>query len=219
MKENKLFENVLVLLILVIPIAYLAFIYPNLPNTIPTHFNFKGESDGFGSKQTLIFTTFFMTAVSVGTYLLVTNIHKIDPKKNKGQSPELMKKIGFALLIFLSAIQLIIIQASKQGKFNDPNLIVALTGLFFAVLGNFMHSVKPNYFVGFRLPWTLENEENWRKTHQLVSKLWVAGGVLIAIVALLIHEVYSLIIIGILFLTMIAVPCFFSYSLFKKNKA
>jgi uncharacterized membrane protein len=52
-------------------------------------------------------------------------------------------------------------------------------GAFFAVLGNYMHSIKPNYFVGFRTPWTLESEDNWRKTHQLVSKVWVPGGLLI----------------------------------------
>lgn len=217
MKPTKFFEDLMVVLILGLPFIYLAFVYPNLANTIPTHFNLKGEADGFGSKQTIIFTSIFMTAVSLGTYLLVTNVHKIDPKKNKGQSPELMKKIGFTLLIFLSAMQIIIMHASQKGKFNDSNIFYALIGLFFAVLGNFMHSVKPNYFVGFRLPWTLENEENWRKTHQLVSKLWVAGGVFIALVALLINGFYSFIIISLLCLTMIVVPCFFSYNLFKKK--
>ena len=33
-----------------------------------------------------------------------------------------------------------------------------------------MHSIKPNYFVGMRLPWTLESEANWRSTHQFASR-------------------------------------------------
>jgi uncharacterized membrane protein len=43
-------------------------------------------------------------------------------------------------------------------------------------MGNIMSRVRHNYFVGFKYPWTLANEEVWRKTHQLGSKLMVAGG-------------------------------------------
>jgi uncharacterized membrane protein len=63
--------------------------------------------------------------------------------------------------------------------------MLPLMGLLFSVLGNYMHSIKPNYFVGFRTPWTLENEDNWRKTHQLMARIWVPGGLLITIGTLL----------------------------------
>jgi uncharacterized membrane protein len=34
--------------------AFAAYYYPRLPQTIPTHFNFKGEPDGWGGKGVLI---------------------------------------------------------------------------------------------------------------------------------------------------------------------
>jgi uncharacterized membrane protein len=48
-----------------------------------------------------------------------------------------------------------------------------------------MHSIKLNHFVGFRIPWALENEENWRKTHRLVGKIWLPGGLLVTVLCLL----------------------------------
>ena len=29
-----------------------------------------------------------------------------------------------------------------------------------------------------RTPWTLEDEDNWRKTHHLASKIWFIGGLI-----------------------------------------
>jgi uncharacterized membrane protein len=82
-----------------------------------------------------------------------------------------------------------------------------------------MHSIKPNYFIGFRIPWTLENEENWRKTHYLVSKVWVAGGILMAVCSLLASPIMGIIAFGIILLAMIVVPIVYSYQLYKNQQA
>ena len=42
-------------------------------------------------------------------------------------------------------------------------------------------TIQPNYFIGVRVPWTLEDEDNWRKTHRLASYIWVAGGLLLIV--------------------------------------
>jgi uncharacterized membrane protein len=102
--------------------------------------------------------------------------------------------------------------------FNIIKLILPLLGLLFLVLGNYMHSVKPNYFIGLRIPWTLENEDNWRKTHQLMGKLWVAGGLLITICTLLLPaEAGFFLLMGITALITI-IPAVFSYRYFKKHQ-
>ena len=48
-------------------------------------------------------------------------------------------------------------------------------------LGNLFYSLKPNYFVGIRTAWTLENETVWRKTHQWGGRLWVGVGLIMAV--------------------------------------
>jgi uncharacterized membrane protein len=65
--------------------------------------------------------------------------------------------------------------------------ISAGVAILFIVMGNIMGRVRHNYFVGFRYPWTLANEEVWRKTHRLGSKAMVIGGVL-ALIGVLITE-------------------------------
>jgi uncharacterized membrane protein len=154
--------------------------------------------------------------IALIAYLVLTNIDKIDPKKQKLQSKTLMEKIGLTLVGFMSLINIYIIYSGynpTDGKF----LFVMLGGLF-AALGNFIHNVKPNYFVGMRFPWALENEDNWRKTHQLGGKLWVVGGLLIVIssfflpVALMSKLMFWIVAI------MVLIPAFYSYRIYKNSQ-
>jgi len=48
------------------------------------------------------------------------------------------------------------------------------------LLGNVMGQVRHNYFVGIRTPWTLADEEVWRRTHRMGGRLFVLGGLAIA---------------------------------------
>lgn len=205
-------------LLVLLPPTYLAMVYPSLPNTIPTHFNIEGKADGWGEKTTLVFTCLFMGALSMGLYALLTNISRLDPKKTAGQNPALMKKMGLAVVALLTLVQLSIIESGKGNSAVIDRLIVPGLGLFFAVMGNFMHSIKPNYFAGFRLPWTLEDPENWRLTHQVASKFWVVGGVLVAVGGSLLPLKWSLVLLFAFSFFMVLVPVVYSYRIFSRKK-
>lgn len=216
MKSTSIVDILKVTAIIALPFVYLASIYESLPAIIPTHFNHKGEVDGTGEKSTLWVVSIFMSCVSVFTYLVVKNANKIDPKKNT-QSPQLLQKIAYMIVVFVSAILFVIIHSAKSSSLNPSQLLLPLIGLLFAGLGNFMHSIKPNYFIGMRLPWTLEDPENWRKTHQLGSKLWMIGGILIAVGSPLMPISKGFIFSMIVLLVMVVYPIIFSYQLFKKT--
>ncbi len=218
MKKISSLEALLVFLILCIPIIYTINVYPSLPKTIPIHFDLEGNPNGFADKDSLWFVMLVMTAVSAGTYLLIKNLPKIDPKKTAGQSPDVYHKIALVLVVFLSAISILIVYASANGTIRINKVILPLMGLVFAILGNYMHSIKPNYFIGFRTPWTLENEDNWRKTHQLVGKIWVPGGLLLTLTSLLLPAKPGLIVFFSVVAIMVIVPGVFSYRYFKKNQ-
>lgn len=216
MKSTSLKEIFVVGVLIVLPFIYLGSIYNSLPAVIPTHFNYKGEADGTGEKSTLIVVSIFMSGVSLFTYLIIKNANKIDPKKNT-QSPELLQKIAYMIVVFLSAILLVIIQSAKTGTMKSNQFLIPLIGLLFAGLGNFMHSIKPNYFIGMRLPWTLEDPENWRKTHQIGSKIWMIGGILIAVSTPFMPIATGFIFAMIVLTVMVVYPIIFSYQLFKKS--
>ena len=77
--------------------------------------------------------------------------------------------------------------------------------------------VELEYFAGIRLPWTLENEINWKRTHQLSGKIWFVGGILITVTTVFIPFIYAFKIVFITIMIMVLIPAIYSYRLFKKG--
>jgi len=89
--------------------------------------------------------------------------------------------------------------------------------LFFAFMGNLMHSIKPNYFAGLRTPWTLEDNDTWRATHRLAGKMWFVGGIILTAIALLLPAKAGMItFMGITFV-MVIIPVIYSYVYYKNH--
>jgi uncharacterized membrane protein len=219
MKQSKLFYLLFPFIILSIPWIYLAFIWNDLPATIPTHFGINGLPDKFGEKYELLIVPAVFTIVGIGMYFILRNIHKIDPKKKyTAATSAVLSKIAVALMILLCAVSLFVFYWTLKGKIEGIPLFFCGLGLFFAYLGNLMHSIKPNYFVGYRIPWALENEENWRKTHQLASKIWFVGGLALAVISLLLNGK----VLTIVFITALCilafVPIIYSYNVYRQSE-
>ena len=216
MKNSSLVQVLSVIFLVCAPFVYMAFIWNDLPERVPTHFGISGKPDAYGSKISALAPIGILMTVGLGIYFLIKNIDKIDPKRAKQASKDSFNKIAMLLLIFMSGLSLYIVYSTLYGK--TGSFMFVLLGLFFAALGNLMHSVQPNYFVGLRLPWTLENEDNWRKTHQLAGKLWFGGGLLIAASSLFMPEQFAVFfLLGATFL-MSVIPAIFSYRLFKQQQ-
>ncbi len=64
-------------------------------------------------------------------------------------------------------------------------IVTAMAGLAVAISGNYLPKCKRNYTIGIKLPWTLDNEENWNHTHRFSGFVWAIGGILIIIGAFL----------------------------------
>lgn len=218
MKQSKLFYGLFPFIIMAIPWVYLAFIWNELPQSIPTHFNISGKPDKFGAKNEIILAPLIFTIIGVLVYFLLRNIHKIDPKKKySSATSSVLSKIAVVILIFFCVVSLFICYWSLQGKIEGLPLLFCGLSLFLAYIGNLMYSIKPNYFAGFRVPWTLENEENWRRTHQLASKIWFAGGIILAIASLLLPLKALIIVFLISLFVMILIPVFYSYNIYKES--
>lgn len=205
-------------LVFIAPAIYLLIIWKKIPAIIPMHYNLQGEPDRFGNKRELWLMLVIITAVNIGVYFLLRNLHRIDPRKNAVENKEKMQRLTFGVNLFLACLSVVVIYYSTHPSlpFRFHFILVGM-GLLFALIGNYMYTIKPNYFAGLRLPWTLENEENWRKTHLLGGKLWFAGGLLIAIISLFVSQQTALFISGMVLLIMIIVPTIYSYRLYKRQ--
>jgi uncharacterized membrane protein len=218
MKNNKSLLIWIAGILSAIPLFYLAAIYQGLPNIVPTHFDLDGRPNDYSEKSTLIFLTIMFSVISFGVFLLITNLPKIDPKKTAGQSPELFQKMGLTISLLFCFINIAITYAAKNKGENITWVLFPALGIFFAFLGKYMREIKPNYFAGFRTPWALENDDNWRETHLLAGSMWIGGGIAITILTIVLPTEYGFIafmsIIGIISI----VPFVFSYLFFKKQQ-
>ncbi|MDE3143047.1 MAG: SdpI family protein, partial [Bacteroidota bacterium] len=151
--------------VMLIPTIYLAFNYSAMPKDIPIHFNLHG-ADGYGVKSTSWLFIIIMMFGSFSVYSYLKNIPSIDPKRTAESSTSMIKKISFLVVIFISAFQVIAINAMKGNVFSILTFLLPAVSIFFSLIGNLMNNLQPNYFIGIRVPWALQDETNWRETHR-----------------------------------------------------
>jgi uncharacterized membrane protein len=215
---KKSTPNLLLALVLsVLPIAYAAYLYPHLPNTIPTHFNFRGEADGFGDRDSIFLAPGIMAVTSIFVFFLLTNIKNFDPKRYKDEDNSLFKKFALFMVGFLSALSIIITYSTSNPSVNATKLILPVIGLSFAAIGLYLPKIHQNYFAGFKLPWTLENVDNWNETHKLAGPVWLYGGLFQFISTISLSSLLGFICFMIATAVMVVVPTVFSYRMFKNG--
>ncbi|MFT4060898.1 MAG: SdpI family protein [Edaphocola sp.] len=211
----KFFRETIMVIFCLVPLAYLASLYNQLPATVPVHFGADGEANGWGTKQSL---WLMPGLLPMGMYLLFLLLPAIDPKRKLRAEQGKYVRVRFALTVFMVLLTLFMLRTAQTGRLGGlDKWIFVLLGLFFAVLGNYLPALKPNYFIGVRTPWTLENEDVWRKTHQFAGRLWMVGGLLIAALALVFKASTELVMLP-LILALAAVPVIYSYVVWRKTK-
>lgn len=211
----------LALIVLSTPLVLAAIFYPGLPDRIPIHFNAGGVADGYGSKSNIFIHTSILFVVGFGVYLLISNLHEIDPKKTAKVSPETHKQLALVIAIFLSLVStsIVLSMSNHLSNFGVGSTVLPAVGLLLATIGYFMRNIQPNYFIGLRLPWTLEDDENWAATHKLAAKLWIPGGLVIAVVPFLLSFMQALIFTICVTLIMVIIPSIYSFLFFKRKQS
>ena len=215
--KNKKLALFIVIVLLGIPFIYASYIYPSLPDTIPTHFNIKGEADGWGGRDSIFLVPFILGLTGLFTYFLLTNIKNFDPKRYQEADNGLFKKFALFMVGFLSVLGLIITYSSSNPAINVTKLILPFIGLSFSAIGLYLPKIHQNYFAGFKLPWTLENTDNWNETHKLAGPVWLYGGLFQAVSTITLSNTIGFVCFMVATAVMIIVPCVFSYRMFKNG--
>ncbi|HVV54923.1 MAG TPA: SdpI family protein [Mucilaginibacter sp.] len=215
-KFNSL--DVAALLVWLLPPVYLLYIWPSLPASVPVHYGINGAPDRYGSKNEFLTSQFLLMGVSLGIYLLLKFLPAIDPKKYVKYGEPTFQKLALGLVIFLSALSILIAYSAIIHGFKAGKMILPVVGLLFAFIGNIMYNIKPNYFAGVRTPWTLEDPENWKSTHRLAGKLWFIGGLVITVAVLLLPNKAGFVTFMSLMVVLVLVPVVYSFVYFKKHQ-
>lgn len=158
---------------ILLPMVLGLFLWNKLPDMIPTHFGTDNEINGWSSKPMAVFgIPLFMLAMEF-VCAFFTNA---DPKR-KNINDKLMRAILWIIPI-ISIVTCLSCYAAALGYVIDIGMIMnIILGIVFIIMGNYMHKIKQNYTVGIKIPWTLNSEENWNRTHRLASWLFILGGI------------------------------------------
>ena len=197
------------LLIVISLFASAYYLYPSLPEKIPTHWNYAGQVDAYGTRDSIYVAPF----ICLGMLLLFSILKKVDPKQmNYEKFSTTWEIIQYSLLLFFAYIFAISIYASLHPAFDVGMAVMLGIGVLFVILGNFMGKLRQNYFIGYKLPWTLNNEEVWNKTHRFAGKCMMLSGFIFMVNAWpkfypLPIFITAMVILGVL-------PIVYSYSIF-----
>lgn len=183
MKPSQLQENIIIILTL-LPFLYLGIVYWDLPEMVPGHWDASGNITRYDHKESM----WAMLGLLCGlTYIIMKFIPKMDPKnqiKKMGKTYFFIR-LGISLFTSITAIGIVFMtQYPDHALASNPSWVFILIGILYVVLGNYMPAMKPNYFVGVRTPWTLENETVWRKTHRISAYVFIIAGLSIFISAI-----------------------------------
>lgn len=211
--KTSIQKEIPLLVIVLIPFIYLFSIWNQLPDKIPLHWNIEGEIDRYGEKYEIILIPILLPLM---TYILFTIIPKIDPKgkiRQMGKKYQILKSI---ITILTSMIAIIVIYAALNKTLFNPNYMVLLIGILFVFLGNYFKTLRPNYFIGIKTPWTLENDKVWNETHELAGKLWFIGGLIIVLGSLLLDKKPNFTLFISITVIISVIPIVYSYMKYKQ---
>ncbi|MFO0957213.1 MAG: DUF1648 domain-containing protein [Isosphaeraceae bacterium] len=151
-----------------------AAIYPNLPERLPTHWNARGEVDGYGDRA---WAAFAMPAGMAAMLGLFAALPWLSPKRfSVADFRNTSLQIMLVVLGLFAYMQILTLYTGLKGGVDAARALVGGMMLFFAALGNLMGKVRRNFYIGVRTPWTIASERVWNDTHRLAAWTWVAGG-------------------------------------------
>lgn len=213
--KTKFFREGVIWALSLIPFIYLLIIWDYLPEKIPTHWNYKGEVDSYSGKN----TAFLLAGLPLVIQVLMNFLPAFDPKReNYASFQGSYYKLRLLITLFFSFLSGMILYVSATNQIASFTDIISVSiCLLFAGIGNYMGTIKPNYFTGVRTPWTLSDEEIWRKTHKFAGKLWFFGGLILALVVVLFPSVTAFIILSAGIIVLALIPVLYSYLLFREK--
>ena len=202
---------ILTTLLSLLPVLAGVLLWNQLPETIAIHFGANGEPDGWSSRGMAVFgLPAFIAAVNV----LCAVGTSADPK-NQNIQPKIFKLI----LWICPVISIVCCGGTYAYALELPvsmeKLCMILVGVVFIIIGNYLPKCRQSYTIGIKLPWTLASEENWNRTHRMAGGLWMAGGAVIALMALVGVISPGLFVTVALVMTM--VPVVYSYLFYRKE--
>ncbi len=199
-------------LVCLLPMVFSVVVYDALPARIAVHWNGAGVPDNYAGRAVAAFglPLLFLVIHLFSAFILLN-----DPKRAVGS--QRLRLLGIWMIPVLSVLLVPMTLLIAMGaEIPIVMLVTLLVGVLLVVVGNYLPKSRQNYTVGIKLPWTLNSEENWNKTHRLAGHLWVLGGILLITGNVLPPNALLPLTLGIMVILVI-LPAGYSYFLYRRG--
>ena len=197
-------------------LLFTAILYSSLPEQVPTHWNVRGEVDGWSSRR---WGALMAPLFALALWLALPVLRRLDPRRrNYDRFDPTFWLIVNVIVLFLGVMHVVSLGSALGWRFDVSRVVLGAVGVMFIGLGNYLPRLRSNWWMGIRTPWTLESEAVWRATHRVAGYTFVAGGV-IALVALLLPGTWGFgVATGAMTLAAL-VPVVYSYVSYRRERA
>lgn len=198
-------------LVCLLPILAGVYFYPQLPETVATHFSFDGTPNGYSSR--------FNASISLPALLLVLHlVCCVGGARGlvRGTESAATRRVILWVCPFVSVLcSTVTLGTALGGELRVEMLFPSALGVLFLVMGNYMPKIRPNHTLGVRTPWTYASEENWRYTHRVTGFAWVIAGFLTLALSLL--RLWNGVTTALLLVLVGGVPIMASYLYYRRH--
>jgi uncharacterized membrane protein len=165
------------------PFLTLALFWGKLPARVPMHWDWHGQIDRWDARMPGLLVA---PLTALATVVLLRILPWFDPKLRRnadapGRMTTALPIIRLAVVVLLDGVFYVQIAVSLGQQIDGGRILLIGILLCFAIMGNYLGALRPNYFAGVRTPWTLENPETWRATHRLGGRLLFFGSFILLV--------------------------------------
>ena len=154
-----------------------------LPAEIPAHYDAAGNITRWGSEYEMLLLP--LITLLMGGFLLKVSRWS---GKRTGENRTAVLAIGCgALLVFNVMTVVFLVKAYRIAalgtglELSVSRILFGVTGLLLFCLGNVMPKLRRNGWCGVRTAWTMENDENWRRSQVAGGGVMMAAGLVLAV--------------------------------------
>ena len=210
MKKKNSFTIIITTLLCLVPMI-MGFVFWNkLPDELPMNYGLNNEVGLLAPKWVnVILLPLVLVAMNIVVNIVVTG----KTEENVGKRLSLF--VTWLIPVLSVIVGLFLIFKPLGMSLEITTLIIPFMSILFIIIGNYIPKSKPNWYVGYRVPWIMEDEDLWKKTHRFSGVLLVVCGFISLITSFFeVGKYIFLVNLGII----IFVPLIYSLIVKSKNK-
>lgn len=176
-----------------IPAIVTSIVLQFMPDKIPMHHDFAGNTDRWGNKTesfifpiVILFVTFFWHLMILAFEKKAGRAETEKEQMEAESNAKFLSVVGISQAVMFGIMHYFIMYSSyRQASLGSTKATVdiakiscILCGILFIVLGNFMTKVKKNVVAGLRTTWSMYNDNTWRKSNRIGAICLIIAGVL-----------------------------------------